>query len=190
MRIITGTARGTKLATLEGEEITRPTTEKVKEAVFSAIQFDIEGRTVLDLFAGSGQMGLEALSRGAEKCTFVDNSRDAAKITTENAQKTKLYQKSNVLCNDYAQYIKAAAGRNKFDIVFVDPPYSKRLVKTALISLYDGKLLKSTSIVVCEDECDEAATDDEILARYDVKKQARYGRVMIFYLIPKTEDEQ
>ena len=190
MRIITGSARGTRLATLEGEEITRPTTEKVKEAVFSAIQFDIEGRTVLDLFAGSGQMGLEALSRGAEKCTFVDNSRDAAKIITENAQKTKLYQKSNVLCSDYAQYIKAAVGRSKFDIVFVDPPYAKRLIKNALTALYDGKLLKSTSILVCEDECDEIATSEEILERYEIKKQAKYGRVMIFYLSPKTEDGQ
>ena len=100
MRIITGTARGTRLSSPEGEEITRPTAEKVKEAVFSSIQFDIEGREVLDLFAGSGQMGLEALSRGAEKCTFVDNSREAIKFVTENAQKTKLYKKSNVLCMD------------------------------------------------------------------------------------------
>lgn len=190
MRIITGSARGTRLATLEGEEITRPTTEKVKEAVFSSIQFDIEGRCVLDLFAGSGQMGLEALSRGAEKCTFVDNSRDAAKIITENAQKTKLYQKSNVLCNDYAQYIKSAAGRSKFDIVFVDPPYAKRLIKDAVVSLYDAKMLKSTTIVICEDECDELTNDDEITSRYTITKHARYGRVYIFYLMPKSEDEE
>ena len=96
MRIITGTARGMALTTLDGEA-TRPTLAKVKEALFSAIQFDIEGRRVLDLFAGSGQLGLEALSRGAEKATFVDSSKEATAIITQNAQKTHLYQKSNVL---------------------------------------------------------------------------------------------
>lgn len=187
MRIITGTARGTRLNTPEGEEITRPTTEKVKEAVFSSIQFDIEGRTVLDLFAGSGQMGLEALSRGAEKCTFVDSSREATKFITENAQRTKLYQKSNILCTDYNQYIKSAAGRNKFDIVFVDPPYAKRIISKALVALFDADMLKSTSILVCEDECDELASDEEVAKRFTVTKQSRYGRVFIFYLSPKIE---
>ena len=105
MRIITGTARGMALTTLDGEA-TRPTLAKVKEALFSAIQFDIEGRRVLDLFAGSGQLGLEALSRGAEKATFVDSSKEATTIITQNAQKTHLYQKSNVLCMDWKQYIK------------------------------------------------------------------------------------
>ena len=114
MRIITGSARGINLKTLEGED-TRPTPERVKEAVFSSIQFDIAGKTVLDLFAGSGQMGLEALSRGAEKATLVDASRDAANIITENAKKAKLYPKTNVLCMDWKAYIRAAGGRSSFD---------------------------------------------------------------------------
>ena len=91
MRIITGTRKGVRLETLEGEN-TRPTTEKIKEAVFSAIQFDIEGCRVLDLFAGSGQMGLEALSRGAQSCMFVDSERDAMEIVKRNAQKTKFFE--------------------------------------------------------------------------------------------------
>ncbi|MBR6745380.1 MAG: RsmD family RNA methyltransferase, partial [Clostridia bacterium] len=114
MRIITGTARGAVLNTLEGEA-TRPTPAKVKEALFSSIQFDIEGRRVLDLFAGSGQLGLEALSRGAEKATFVDGAREATAIITANAQKTHLYKQSNVLCMDWKQYIKSAKGRSRFD---------------------------------------------------------------------------
>lgn len=187
MRIITGTARGTRLSTPEGEEITRPTTEKVKEAVFSSIQFDIEGREVLDLFAGSGQMGLEALSRGAEKCTFVDSSREAIKFVTENAQKTKLYQKSNVLCMDFHQYVKSASGRSRFDLIFLDPPYAKRLLPQALCELYDGGLVKEAGIVICEDESESLMTD-EIEKRYTLTKQSRYGKVFISYLTPKTEE--
>lgn len=187
MRIITGSARGTKLVSPEGEEVTRPTPEKVKEAVFSSIQFDIEGRSVLDLFAGSGQLGLEALSRGAESCTFVDISRDSVKMITSNAQKTKLYQKSNVLCTDYQQYIKSASGRSRFDIVFLDPPYAKKLLPQSLCALYDAKMLKETSIVICEDECEELMTD-EVNLRFSLTGKAKYGRVMIFYLAPKAGD--
>ena len=127
MRIITGSARGAVLTTLEGEA-TRPTSSKVKEAIFSSIQFDLEGRRFLDLFAGSGQMGLEALSRGAEKAVMVDNSREAIEIMKANAQKTHLYQKTSILCMDFQQYIRSARGKIQFDIVFLDPPYALRLI--------------------------------------------------------------
>ena len=116
MRVITGSARGTKLDALEGE-ITRPTTDKVKEAVFSMIQFDIEGRAVLDLFAGSGQLALEALSRGAARATLIDQSRDAVAIITANAKKTHLYEKCRISAADYTSFIRGAAGRDKYDIV-------------------------------------------------------------------------
>lgn len=188
MRIITGTARGTRLSSPEGEEITRPTTEKVKEAVFSSIQFDIEGREVLDLFAGSGQMGLEALSRGAEKCTFVDNSREAIKFVTENAQKTKLYKKSNVLCMDFEKYAASASGKSSFDIVFIDPPYAKRLLPSALKAIYDSKLVKETSIIICEDEQEGLMEDTDVASCYTLTKQAHYGRVIIYYLAPKAAE--
>ena len=174
MRIVTGSARGTNLQTLEGEEITRPTPAAVKEAIFSSIQFDIEGRNILDIFAGCGQMGLEALSRGAAKATFVDANRDAINVITENAKKTHLYQKSNVLCMDWAQYIKSAAGRNIFDIVFIDPPY-------------DSKLVNENSILICESGHALDKELPEIKERYEVKKENRYGRVFVTYLIPKTE---
>lgn len=188
MRIITGTARGTVLATLEGEA-TRPTPAKVKEALFSSIQFDIEGRRVLDLFAGSGQLGLEALSRGAEKTTFVDGAREATAIITANAQKTHLYQKSNVLCMDWKQYIKSAGGRSKFDLVFLDPPYSLRLLPQVTAALYDEDMLAEGALVICEDE--EGGLENDVMteARYDLVKTSRYGRVHITILTPKTDEE-
>jgi len=122
MRVITGSARGTKLASLEGEA-TRPTSDKVKEALFSMIQFDIEGRSVLDLFGGSGQLAIEALSRGAERATIIDQSRDAVNIIIENAKKTHLFEKCRVSAADYSSFIRGASGRETYDIVFLDPPY-------------------------------------------------------------------
>ena len=110
MRIITGTARGTKLMTLEGVS-TRPTAERVKEAVFSMLQFELEGRAVLDLFAGSGQMALEALSRGAARATLIDASREANAVIMENAKKTHLFDRCRISCADWATFVRGAAGR-------------------------------------------------------------------------------
>lgn len=188
MRIVTGSARGTNLQTLEGD-MTRPTPAAVKEAIFSSIQFDLEGRNMLDLFAGSGQMGLEALSRGAAKATFVDSNRDAVNIITENAKKTRLYQKSNVLCMDWEQYIKSASGRNLFDIVFLDPPYASELVPKVVCALFDAELVNENSIVICESGSAIDVEDTMIKSRYNVKKEVRYGRVFVTYLIPRSENE-
>ena len=121
MRIITGSARGTKLETLEGDA-TRPTADRVKEAVFNIIQFEVEGRSMLDLFAGSGQMALEALSRGAESALLADSGTDAVNIIKSNAKKARLYEKCRVLCSDYKSVIRGCADREKFDIIFLDPP--------------------------------------------------------------------
>ncbi len=189
MRIITGTARGTTLTTLEGDA-TRPTPAKVKEALFSSIQFDIEGRRVLDLFAGSGQLGLEALSRGAEKATFVDGAKEATTIITANAQKAHLYQKSNVLCMDWKQYIKSASGRSKFDLVFLDPPYALHLLPQVTAALYDADMLSEGALVVCESEEGGLENDVMVEARYDLVKASRYGRVHLTILTPKTEDDE
>ena len=110
MRIITGSARGVKLLTLEGDA-TRPTAERVKEAVFSMLQFELEGRAVLDLFAGSGQLGFEALSRGAARATLIDESRDAVAVVIENAKKTRLFDRCRISCADFAAFLRGAAGR-------------------------------------------------------------------------------
>ena len=126
MRIITGSARGTRLETPEGLD-TRPTAERVKEALFSMIQFEIDGKRVLDLFGGSGQLGLEALSRGAWKATFVDASKEAVETIKTNAKKTKLFDRCVILNTDYKAFIRGAAGKERFDIIFLDPPYASEL---------------------------------------------------------------
>ena len=186
MRVITGTARGTRLLTLPGEDVTRPTPELVKEAVFSLIQFELEGRTMLDLFAGSGQMGIEALSRGAAAATFVDSSRDAVRIISENVKKTRLEDRSTVVTATAEQFIKTARGK-KFDYVFLDPPYALRALPDTLAAIYDAGLLKETSVVICEDEKYFDESDEKIFSRYELKKTARYGRIIITYLAPKGE---
>ena len=175
MRIITGRARGVKLDTLTGEN-TRPTSERAKEAIFSMLQFDIEGREVLDLFAGSGQMGLEAASRGAASATLVEKSKDAAAVITRNIEKTKLQDTCRLLTSDVSDFIRAFKGRKRFDIVFIDPPYALRAVAPTLKSLFDADMLKETSIVVCEsEEADIFEKMPEIRDRFEVMKNAKYG---------------
>ena len=137
LRIITGTAKGKKLKTLEGEA-TRPTSERIKEAIFSAIQFDLEGRCVLDLFAGSGQMGLEALSRGSESVMFTDSAREAMEIVKENARSVGFFDKCRYLVSDYRNYIRKASGKDKFDLVFIDPPYAMQCSQDAALRLSEG----------------------------------------------------
>lgn len=187
MRIITGKARGVKLTTLPGEA-TRPTTEMAKEGIFSAIQFDLDGRCVLDLFAGSGQMGLEALSRGASKATFVDNSRDAYDIIISNCRKAKLFSDCKVVCADYLQFIKSQKGKKHYDIVFLDPPYDQNLLCSALFALYEARLIDDTSMIICEDgKPDLFAREAGLESKFELKKSYRYGRVNFFILIPKKE---
>lgn len=182
MRVITGKARGMNLETLPGEDVTRPTPGVVKEAVFSSIQFELEGRTMLDLYAGCGQMGIEALSRGCAKATFVDSSRDACGIITKNLQKTKLYQDANVVCMDAMQFAKSAKGRYQFDYVFIDPPYAMRAVPETLAAIYDAGILKPTSLVICEDDRHLDFDDSLIKERYDIIKKSVYGRVAVIYM--------
>ena len=136
MRIITGTARGIQLETLDGEA-TRPTAERVKEAIFSMIQFDLVDATVLDLFAGSGQMGLEALSRGAEKAHMIDKAAGAVNIIKKNAQKCRLFDRCRIVTSDYADFIRSANGKYKYDFIFLDPPYGSGMLESALEKIAD-----------------------------------------------------
>ncbi len=201
MRIITGSARGTKLTTLEGDA-TRPTTDKVKEALFSMIQFDIEGRAVLDLFAGSGQLGLEALSRGAARGTFIDESRAAVDVIIDNAKKTHLFDRCRVSVSGAVPFLKSAAGRETYDIVFLDPPYASGLLKESLALL--PSILAPGASVVCECDTevvsrrlsvrkDEDATAERVLqeifggdaalmAKYTLRRSTVYGRTRIALL--------
>lgn len=188
MRIITGRARGVRLETLSGES-TRPTSERAKEAIFSMLQFDIEGREVLDLYAGSGQMGLEAASRGAASATFVEKSKDAAAVIARNIEKTKLSDVCRLLCSDVSDFIRAFKGRKRFDIVFIDPPYALRAVAPTLKALLDGGMLKPTSIVVCEsEEADIFENSDELRELFEVQKIAKYGVAHVTVLAVRKAD--
>lgn len=190
MRIITGKARGIKLDTLSGEN-TRPTSERAKEAVFSMLQFDIEGRRVLDIFAGSGQMGLEAVSRGAASATMVDSSKDAVAVIKRNVEKTKLSDSCRVLCAKAEDYIKTMKGRESYDIVFIDPPYALRLVSPTLAALLEAKMIKSTSVIVCEsEEPDVFEKMPELATKFDVLKTAKYGVAHVTVLKLKEEAQQ
>ena len=130
MRIITGTARGRNLETLEGGDVTRPTLQRVKEAMFSAVQFRISGARCLDMFAGSGQLGIEALSRGASLCLFVDQSRAAAGVVQRNLKSAGLYQNARVITGDSISFAQRC--REKFDLIFIDPPFAANLYDSAL----------------------------------------------------------
>lgn len=145
MRVITGKARGVRLKTLEGLDV-RPTTEKVKEAIFSAIQFEMEGRRFLDLFAGSGQMGIEALSRGAAFCVFVDKNRSAIQTVQDNLRKTGLMEQAAVRNQTAESFL--ASNTEPFDLAFLDPPYHNG-VASSMLPLLEGQI-RPGGAVICE----------------------------------------
>ena len=145
MRVITGTARGRKLITLEGEEITRPTSQSTKEALFSSIQFELEGKRVLDLFAGCGQLGIEALSRGAVFCTFVENNRQAFKVVEQNIKTCNMEDSSSLVFSDALSFLKR---KGTFDIAFLDPPYNRGLINECLEALSNH--MSDEGVIICD----------------------------------------
>jgi len=147
MRVITGKARGISLKTPEGM-LTRPTADRVKEALFSIIQFDIPGACVLDLFGGTGQLGIEALSRGAKRAVFVDAREDACKLIRENLKRTRLTEEGTVIRSDYLDYLNRC--REKFHIIFLDPPYAEVFLENALKRITEIDILQSDGIIVTE----------------------------------------
>lgn len=187
MRIITGSAKGAKLVTLDGLE-TRPTAERTKEAVFSMLQFDMEDRKILDMFSGSGQMSLEALSRGAKEAVMLDKSPQAIKIITQNAEKTKLSDKCRIYCTDFSDYLKHNKGE-KFDIVFIDPPYAMKLVELSLKLLIDNDNLKPTSLVVCESAGNDVfSKENETKEKFELVKSGKYGKAYVnVFMLKKGE---
>ncbi len=175
VRIITGTKKGRKLITLEGEA-TRPTSERIKGAIFSSIQFDVENRRVLDLFAGSGQLGFEALSRGAESVTFVDSERDAMEIVKKNARALDFFDRAKYSVADYRNYIRKAAGRDKFDLVFIDPPYAMECCVESAMRLRDAELIIPGAILVLESGTEEISETDPRLSGFKFVKSTSYGK--------------
>lgn len=172
MRVITGEARGRKLITLEGSDV-RPTTDKVKEAIFSAIQFDIMGRKFLDLFAGSGQMGIEALSRGAESAVFVDSSRKAVEVVRKNLNNTGFYDRAKVLHTDCKSFLDM--NTEEFDIVYLDPPFGTGILQEILPVVFEN--VKKTAVIIAENP-----EKEEILQKYSdfmLDRQKHYGKIKI-----------
>ena len=147
MRVITGKARGTVLKTPDGLR-TRPTADRVKEALFSIIQFDVPGARVLDLFGGSGQLGIEALSRGAKQAVFVDENDAACKLIKENLRRTKLENDARVVRSDYMAFLNTC--NEKFDLIFLDPPYAEVFLENALKRISEIDILQSGGIIVAE----------------------------------------
>lgn len=173
MRVITGIARGRNLATLSGTDVVRPTSQKVKEAIFSAIQFDIEGRRVLDLFSGSGQLGIEALSRGAISAVFVDTSAAAIDVVKENLKVTGLSGQATVVKRDYKTFISATD--SEFDIAFLDPPYNKGILLDALTLTAD--VMSDYGIIVCEHPPEVVLPQS--VSGFVVSREYKYGKIML-----------
>ena len=187
MKIITGSKKGKRLLTLEGDA-TRPTSERIKEAMFSSIQFDIENRRVLDLFAGSGQLGLEALSRGASSVSFVDSAREAMEIVKRNAKSTGFFGECRYIVSDWRNYIRKAAGKDKYDLVFIDPPYAMACCCEALTRLVGAGLLAKGALVVLESG--EEEIDLSALADFELVKSKSYGKkTALNILLYRGEEE-
>ncbi len=172
MRVITGTARGRKL--MEPKDMTvRPTTDMVKEAIFSIVQFDVPGRRVLDLFAGTGQLGIEALSRGARECVFVDNSPASLKLVQQNLDICKM--KAPVVRADAVSFL---AGCGKFDLVFIDPPYhNKNLYNDVLNAAFKFDILTDGGIILVESMRGELMPSAP--APYVLTKTYNYGKISL-----------
>ena len=170
MRIITGIARGIRLETVAGDNLVRPTSEKVKEALFSALQFDLEGRRILDLFAGSGQLGLESLSRGACSATFVDGSEVSLSVVRRNAERCRLTSLCEFIRSDYRVFLSGC--RKQFDIAFLDPPYGGGILQQALPLVAD--VMSEAGLIVCEhpvtEELPEVCEDFAVVKRYRYRK--------------------
>ena len=174
LRIITGEAKGKKLLSLEGDA-TRPTSDRIKGAMFSSIQFDIEDRRVLDLFAGTGQLGLEAMSRGAASATFVDSEREAIDVVKKNATSTGYFAKCRYAVSDWRNFIRKASGRDTYDLVFIDPPYSLECCAEAAALLRDKELIIPGALLVLE-----SGTEDTekmcALEGFEVLRSVSYGK--------------
>ena len=182
MRIISGTARGTKLFTLEGLD-TRPTLDRVKEPLFNIINYDLEDAVVLDLFAGSGALGLEAISRGAKKVFLCEKNRNAANIVEKNIEKTKFQDQAILIRNDFEKAISFIEQLNeKIDVVFIDPPYKTDLIKKSLEKILDSDILNDDFIIIAETDEPERILKDINILNINVFDTRKYGRVSLIFL--------
>lgn len=174
MRVIAGRAKGTQLKTPEGM-LTRPTTDRVKEALFSIIQFDLRGAAVLDLFGGTGQLGIEAISRGAASAVFVDARREACQLIRENVKKARMEGESTIVQADYLDYLRRC--RQKFSVILLDPPYAEVFLETAIKKITEIDILQTGGIIVAE-----RPLGKELPWEYDGyvrSKDYKYGKIIL-----------
>ena len=183
MRVITGSTRGRRLGELKGME-TRPTTDKVKESIFNCIQFDVEDARVLDLFAGSGQLGIEALSRGAAYATFTDMSAESVDIVKQNLLATKLGGNAEVLRTEAVTFLKG--NRKKYDIIFMDPPYSKGILQDTLP--YAVRNVNDGGVIICEHPYGEEMP--QTVGNFSVYRDYKYGKIGITVYRNGEEDSR
>ena len=185
MRVITGKARGIQLKTPEGMQ-TRPTADRVKEALFSIIHFDVPGARVLDLFGGTGQLGIEALSRGAESAVFVDAREESCRLIRENLKRTKLEKDAKVIRSDYLDYLNRC--REQYNIILLDPPYAEVFLENALKRITEIDILQSDGIIVAERPLGkELPWEFEGFSR---SKDYKYGKVLLpIYRKASSENE-
>jgi len=174
MRVITGKARGIQLKTPEGM-LTRPTADRVKEALFSIINFDIPGAKVLDLFGGTGQLGIEALSRGAASAVFVDAREESCKLIRENLKRTKLEKDAKVIRSDYMDYLSRC--REQYNIIFLDPPYAEVFLENAIKRITQIDILQSDGIIVAERPLGKDLPWE--FEGYVRSKNYKYGKVLL-----------
>ena len=174
MRVISGSARGRRLKELQGMD-TRPTTDKVKESLFNIIQFEIEGRSVLDLFGGTGQMGIEALSRGAAHCTFLDLRKEAVGVIRENLKRTGFAEDAAVVQGDYLAFLTRC--KEKFDLIFLDPPYAAGLLGPALEEIARFDICREHGIIVAESALETALP--ALAPPYTLYREYRYGKIKL-----------
>ena len=178
MRVIAGKARRIQLKTIEGNN-TRPTTDRIKETLFNILQPEIYDATFLDLFSGSGGIGIEALSRGAEHAVFIENNSEAIKCIKDNLAVTKLINQAEVMKADACAGIRQLKGRTPFSIIFMDPPYYKNMFSDALLSVDENELLKEDGIIVVEHDTVDKFPDN--MGRLYKSREKKYGNTTITF---------
>ena len=182
MRVISVKARVTKLSSIESLS-TRPTLDRVKESLFNIIQNNLKGAVVLDLFAGSGQLGIEALSRGADKAYLCDINRDAVKMIKQNLEKTKLKDKAVVINEDYKKALRTLNTNEKFDIIFIDPPYKEDIAVDSIIDIIHESRLKENGIMIIEtDEIERDLREINKIENIKIIDQRKYGRASLIFI--------
>ena len=174
MRVISGLAKGISLKTPDGLA-TRPTADRIKEAMFSIIQFDLPGTAVLDLFGGTGQLGIEALSRGAKSAVFVDQAESACSLIRENLRRTKFQNTAKVIRSDYLTFLKNS--HEKFDIILLDPPYAEIFLENSLKMISEIDILQSNGIIVTERPVEKALSVD--FPGFSRSRDYKYGKTLL-----------